>query len=1358
MIVVEPNPRFEGPRSNYRATKRPVSRPNVRSVNPRLEHDSLVDPITGLGRRKIPTSTQKPGKTTNQALVYPRLLYRNFVTLTRGELHEGDVVFVSKHSALFGTAQSRMSRVCSWRDVNVNLQSVQCKLDPNNEDSKKIARRSRLLMLKNKNQKLAANVQLKTDLSRANQAIPDDIDDLINMNTDSRNCTRAYIKEAKKAIRKKTELQIHPEEDWMALPAIADWRVDGVLHSKELSDVDMSESYTTESEAECLMNVAVQGPCVVRNNSHEKDEQFFDDAAFPGDYLLLCLVYVPEDSGVISYCIKPASTRQLFDMMATASGVARRAPSCAPGGTSTGFDIDDLLCTVAAWRIGRVIDDRKTSGEYKTVEANVSIDLLTMEGLWDMLSNGDGKGYMEERIRIYDKRLMEIAVGDIRRRREEKARLKAYIEMMERLARELEIKMKLEEIRRKKALKTLAPGLTAATKEAAQRAKERREKIKEAQKKLEEGVKARKNAIRVKERLKQIREEFEEEKRAKAELEAKIAELAKLRAARRIQDAQRKKRLDELRARNAAKIIQRANAQARQRELEALKKKEEEELRKKEERDRRLKKLRDVFLEAKRAADEARRIAEEAEESEEQERRRVEQEAREAQADEDLRLLNEEEAQWQQKFDDLMRELGEMEENERIRREELERMKQEDEEIDRLEEEQLVRDREEQALRDEELRLQALKIEERQRIEEQDRLEEWENELARRLAEDAQTENELRRLQDEEEQYELDKQMFEDEQLIALQEEEELQRLQQQQDEQDEEDEDDIEIPYELSDDDESESEEELEPENVVELIETADMQIEVFTKQASDRRALMLQMLNVGLPVAALRYAQSELMTQLNELRRRQRAWASEAGANIPDDVLEIENFNSKAVTVISRPPSKQETLHFTLETNRQEAFRRKDLLYPERKPFSIRWMTEEYPWNFPGGQKLIGYSGPAMTRGMSLAATADYVYVRSRALDFETQMHMFDAGEAMTKVGYMPALDKFVEMGNKITDYESICSAYLLLNDGGLTHYLCTLLADSQIDGEQAFPYTVDKNRIKFSRPPMIDNYLQFTTSDTGELMSRALGSTDAEKTGSISLSLNILFDLPTKTNWEIMSNGLGIRRAVADSASWLKASNAMDIHMQDSETIALTNGISLTWGEIVKRALCAGLITLGKMPAPSAQMIQSEVDSAGLNLVTMGGRALLENSTNVPDSILSLTSQFEQLDNTAVYQPLFANVSDAPSTVNLLAVPERAGIPSQYSNYSLGNVQSSLALLGEEAGSVPPLNMDRRVDQSSSAYDLGATYIEPQDTNQPASEVPQTTLQAAGSLLGSGAAYVAESALQFTLGGFFPGGKFE
>ena len=118
-MIVSQSERYENFRAGYSSTKRPVNVPNIRSVQPRLEHENASDDVKGLGRRKIPASSQRPTRSTNVPIVYSRLSKPR--ELQQQELQQGDVMFVGKSNTEFGAGVNRLTRVANLSDVNLML-------------------------------------------------------------------------------------------------------------------------------------------------------------------------------------------------------------------------------------------------------------------------------------------------------------------------------------------------------------------------------------------------------------------------------------------------------------------------------------------------------------------------------------------------------------------------------------------------------------------------------------------------------------------------------------------------------------------------------------------------------------------------------------------------------------------------------------------------------------------------------------------------------------------------------------------------------------------------------------------------------------------------------------------------------------------------------------------------------------------------------------------------------------------------------------------------------------------------------------------------------------------------------------
>lgn len=1121
MLSVFQNPRFEDPRSNFRSTKRPVAQPNVRAVNPRLEHDSPSDPVTGLGRRKIPASTQKPSKATNVCIVYPRLLYRNFINSARNTIHEGDVVFVSKHSTLFGTAQSRLSRICSWREVDAFLKSDQCKLDPSSDVSKNLILQSRRMMRDARIARLKDTLSLKIAMERANQPVSFAVDSDISVLKAAVKRSKKCVKAVKTAISSKKAVSILPGEDWAFVRAFVDWKMDGVLHSKEIADINVSDLYATSEEEECLMNVCVHGPCMVRNHGHSKERQFFDDAVSPGEVLFMCVVSVFEPDGSVSFRLKPASGRQLSHLM---SG---EKAGCAPGGTTADFGIEDLLSTVAAWRLARVIDDRKVVLPARGVEASVAIDLLTIDDFWGMISQTYGTSAMEERIIMYDKRIMKGMINDLNTRLEEKRRIEAYTKMMTMLAK--------EEAKRKRKLEKSAKLITEAGKKLVEKRQQRRQ---EAAQKLLPALRS---------------------------------------TARRAVQRKREARIQELTILNNARVIQ---IQARKSLIRSLVRKNVERRRNVIRRNQAVRRL--VFQKA--AAERRLRVEEQllsearfldAEREEEKARLAVEEARAEA---ERLRIAAE---KAELEVEVALREQELAEEADRKSAEELRRMIAEDErivsevnaELDQIQNQQV-----------EEITL--LVNEDEGSIEKESETERLQRELEEAMEAAQQTDEES----DSEEESDDEEEM--------------------------------IDLPIEEVTDDEDEpmDAEDGSFQDVVKAEESIQKNLLV----AHKRWKLMLQMSKVGLPLAAsMRLAQSELWETIIRQRaaQREQAYRDSAPADFDDTVAAADDPSALGIHPIVRTPMKNESELLTIYNAMKTAQRAGTLSPLPKTDWSLGWMKEPYSMEFGGGF-TPNWNLANLTKGRMLTATSTGAYRRlmSRPAPHRTQYYV--ASNFLRDIGYAKAVDSQRAVGIELTDYATICAGFLQLEDGGLLHQLCVLLADAQKpNGDKAFPYVVQSGRIKFMPPREVNGMLTFPRGfDTESLLQKAKGNTLEQKMNSLSKSLNFVFCMSHTRKWQL--DGSELKRYTDDKALWRHTENATDDIIEDMYDISSMNGVGLNFSQSILNSVVLGIASYATLGAGSMNKISGEMASVGaIASYSGGGPLLFPNSTQAPIQVDAL-----------------------------------------------------------------------------------------------------------------------------------------
>ena len=372
LTSVEPSAKFEGPRSGYTSVKRPLSVQVGRSINPRLEQQKPDEDVKGFGRRKIPTSSQRPTRGTNTSIVYPRVT--TGVVFTHRQIEDGDVVFVSKSNTLFGSGLTRFSICASLDHVNTLLKTERNTLrnfDPS-MTSRYVESRKALLH--------AANVQLKhdTDTDERNstlrqgslrQFLSDDFKRSVE-------CTKAEVENAtrilsiaEEAAERKEGTEVRPEYDWLAIPALQEWRLDGVLHGKEVSGAFLHNALPYSSVEDTLLNVCVAGPCPMRNQTLVKKPQSFGEGVFAGDLLYVCLVALQQNDGSWQFAFKPTSLRKLCSLASA--------------------EASDLHTIAMAWKIGRVIDTKLVGNQNGRVELDVEVEMLTRSMLLRQVKGDD---------------------------------------------------------------------------------------------------------------------------------------------------------------------------------------------------------------------------------------------------------------------------------------------------------------------------------------------------------------------------------------------------------------------------------------------------------------------------------------------------------------------------------------------------------------------------------------------------------------------------------------------------------------------------------------------------------------------------------------------------------------------------------------------------------------------------------------------------------------------------------------------------------------------------------------------------------------------------------------------------------
>lgn len=378
MIAVAPNGAYEDHRLNYASGKRPLTIPEGRRVEARLEQPQPDDPIRGLGRRRIPASTQRPGRPTNEAVVYARLCSLSDTHALEAEV--GDVLFVGKDGTVFGSGTDRLSRCATLREMNSVLMLDKNKLKPgmvdaiveSREEMLKDATGLRDYMQATQDASSEVFNRAKTDQT-PNKALAEEL----RYTEYYRDKLESILQEAKTNKLENTTALPYAETDWIAVPALRTWSPDGVLRSKEEDAGVIDRIIAHSGSSEKLLNVTIAGVTGMKNNRRVALEQYFGNDLVVGGILYMCLVAVPEDGNCIRFQFKLTNSRNLAKLIAAAPS-ERMA--------TVEFSVDDLLLTAACWRLGVVTDDKAVVSPSRYVTANVSIRLLMYNDFWSEIS------------------------------------------------------------------------------------------------------------------------------------------------------------------------------------------------------------------------------------------------------------------------------------------------------------------------------------------------------------------------------------------------------------------------------------------------------------------------------------------------------------------------------------------------------------------------------------------------------------------------------------------------------------------------------------------------------------------------------------------------------------------------------------------------------------------------------------------------------------------------------------------------------------------------------------------------------------------------------------------------------------
>lgn len=380
--VTSDSDRYEGLRDYIVGNKRPPPQVPSANVRPRLPNQPGQAIPGPNGKFKV--SSQRPGKRTNDTIVYGRVVFTDFSSSPAppSDVMPGDAVLVHKGANSLGHDTNRPTKVASWRQINNILQSGKpgTLLTRDMRDQILRARKAEYNAMNARSQALLEEVQYTQQRRRPVNA------DLFASLVDLANNLSDLDGEIDKLERDDAAAVFLPVYDWAAVPFLSEWSPDGILVSRDDDEQNASCFHWGGGDSGTVMNVAVQGPASARNAVHNKADstpmefaQLFDPEPRVRDDLYLCLVCDENTDAAgnlqsYSFRLKPTSSRIIEEL----SRAQRQATPDVAYPNENGMTAGEVAGTVFAWRIGSVMDCRQTALAEPRMKVNVAILPVTL--------------------------------------------------------------------------------------------------------------------------------------------------------------------------------------------------------------------------------------------------------------------------------------------------------------------------------------------------------------------------------------------------------------------------------------------------------------------------------------------------------------------------------------------------------------------------------------------------------------------------------------------------------------------------------------------------------------------------------------------------------------------------------------------------------------------------------------------------------------------------------------------------------------------------------------------------------------------------------------------------------------------
>lgn len=354
-----------------------------------------------IGKRPIPTSTQKPGnREGNQRIPYARFLFSWQEPRARlKELQTGDIMFVHRGSQGMGHGANRNIKAAGIPALNDMLAAPAPGITHIDFKDPFMGARildARLAHWTSVVDGLAAEVDVLERVAGMYSAPYHQPGaerlGLLKRDRDAARKELDLIEKAKATNSLPGITDVKPHLDWPAVRLLKDWSCDGVLISVDDDvDDDDSDQPCVSRDDGILLNVAIQGPTPCRNTAWESSEQtreghqsapqHVDVNIAPLDKVFVGILSKQERNGEgkvqrVGFEFKLFSGRQLALSQRASTKPHLRIDSVQNGPTSAEFE---ALC--GAWRVGSVLDNRLTTNVERMMSVNVCVEFWSLERL-----------------------------------------------------------------------------------------------------------------------------------------------------------------------------------------------------------------------------------------------------------------------------------------------------------------------------------------------------------------------------------------------------------------------------------------------------------------------------------------------------------------------------------------------------------------------------------------------------------------------------------------------------------------------------------------------------------------------------------------------------------------------------------------------------------------------------------------------------------------------------------------------------------------------------------------------------------------------------------------------------------------